>query len=139
VEVRVAEGGKEVPVAVELADPTPPRERAAAPMPEPLPTPSSAPPAAFWVLGATGVAALGVGAALGIVGHLHRSQALDSCMDKCSDDVVDDIRRLWIGGGVSAGAGMVLVALGFVIWAVDEAPRDDSRLRITPDGIDLRF
>lgn len=70
------------------------------------------PPVAAFVLGGTGAALLGVGAVLGIKGHVDASALRDDCAPDCAESDVDDIRVLWVAGGISAGVGVVLASIG---------------------------
>lgn len=118
-EVTLATGAKETPVVAEFAIPPPPRPPPARPSEA-----GGGPPLSTWILGALGIAALGVGAALAIAGHVRRAEALEpppsGCTPVCSDDVVASIRNLWIAGGVTAGVGAVLTVTAGVLWAADD-------------------
>jgi hypothetical protein len=85
----------------------------------------------LWAIGGLGVAAGIAGAALIVAGHVKNAEDEDTCADKvqmpgarvgCSRAEADELalgtERLWIAGGITAGAGAGLVTaaiLGLVL------------------------
>ncbi|EYF08477.1 carboxypeptidase-like regulatory domain-containing protein [Chondromyces apiculatus] len=63
-------------------------------------------------LGGVGLVGLGVGGALALFGHLERSSLEDECAPLCSDKDVAGVERLWLAGGITAGAGALLLGVG---------------------------
>ena len=125
-QVEVAPGAQ---VALELRLQPEPAE---APPPPPPPPPvviERGAPIGALVLGGVGLLGLGVGGALGITGHVERSRLGDECAPFCSDADVAVVRRLWIAGGVAAGAGALAagVAVGLLV-----ARSDDETAEIHP-------
>ena len=85
-----------------------------------------------WIIGGIGGAALITGGALALAGVVERSRAEDECAPLCSSDVEESIRTKYIAGGIVATAGVVLVTLGAMTYALLEtAPVD---VAISPDG-----
>lgn len=108
-EISVEKGGR---TSVELAltrTPAPP------PPPPALSTPEvieRSPPIAGIVVGSVGLAGLVAGGVLTLLGHLERSDLKDTCAPLCADADVEAVRRLWIAGGISAGAGAIALGVG---------------------------
>jgi hypothetical protein len=88
------------------------------------------PPIAAFVLAGTGAALLGVGAVLGIKGHLDASALRDDCAPDCEEGDVDDIRVLWVAGGISAGVGVALASIG--AWMFLMPPSEQPATAWTP-------
>jgi len=116
-----------------------PRGRREIPVSVVFPVDVSSPPAArpLWprVLLGGGAAALGVGAALIIAGHVDRQMLQDTCAPNCDPTRVDTIRSLWWAGGISAGAGLALAGVG--LWghlraAPGPSSADQTRALIVP-------
>jgi hypothetical protein len=137
--VRVEHAGTTVEKRVELAVGEkatrvdvlfPGGERAPRPAPvptaPPAPAPASGPPAATWVLGIGGLAALGAAGTLAVHGHVRRSD-LEACSPRCEPDRLDSIRTEWWVAGGLAGAGALGVGIAAAIWA--SAPAATSARR----------
>jgi hypothetical protein len=99
------------------------------------PTPSQAPdqpkpsrpiPAATWVLGALGIAALGTGIAMWVVGLGERSDLYNAPCSQthtCAQSAIDSSHTKLVIGDIAFGAG--LVALGAATWiAVTSRPAE---------------
>jgi hypothetical protein len=133
--VTVPPGDKALPIAVRFPAPAPAPARPAAG--------ADAPPVRQrWplVLAGAGVVGLGVGAFLGIKGHLDRSELRRRCAPGCTADEVDAIDTVWKAGAISAGAGLVAAGVGTVLYfqldpIVPAAPAAGSAL--LPDGAAL--
>ncbi len=82
------------------------------------------------VLGAVGLAGLAAGGILGVLGHTKRADLVDSCKPDCREDEVDEIRTLWVVGGVSAAVGAAALGGAIVIWQNDGA--GDVSVRAQP-------
>jgi len=82
------------------------------------PTPDTAAsiPTATYVLGAVGLAALGVGGVLSFKGHLDASHLQATCAPGCSPDDVNGISTLYDVAWVSAGVGVAALAVGLALW-----------------------
>ncbi len=132
--VTLAAGQRDVPVRLRF--PAPPAPPVMAPRPPPPPPPDRTVPL---VLGGVGLAALGAGGVLSIVGNLQRTSLVaQNCAPNCSPNKVDAIRTEWIAGGVIAGVGLLAVATAVVILASEvRAPR--SAKRLAPTSLAVSF
>lgn len=115
-------------------------------MPDPPPPP--APPARSvgpWVLGASGVATLGVGLALGLVakGHYDTADGLCPSHEECSDETMNE----WNKADTLATTSTILVPIGAlaltggVVWWLMQSGEEKSgavrswpRVSVTPQG-----
>ena len=94
--------------------------RAVFPVPAaPLPPPVARPAWSYVLMGIGGAGVI-IGAGLGVAGHVDRSRLLAQCAPACDPADVEWIRRVWVGGGISAGAGLVLAGAG--LWGYLSAP-----------------
>ncbi|WP_437840444.1 hypothetical protein [Sorangium sp. So ce1153] len=129
--VTLAPGDKALPIAV--------RFPAAAPR---APASSAAPARQRWplVLAGAGVVALGVGAFLGIKGHVDRGELRSRCAPDCPVDEVEAIDLAWKIGAISAGLGLVAAGTGALLYfqldpAAPAAPA--AGVALSPDGAAL--
>jgi hypothetical protein len=79
---------------------------------------------AFWILGAAGVAGLGLFAGLGGAGLAQRGELEElACKPNCPADEVDAMRRLLLGADVSLGFGLASLVAATIVFFVagDEA------------------
>ncbi|MCU0686467.1 MAG: hypothetical protein MUF34_30180 [Polyangiaceae bacterium] len=92
------------------------------------------PPLAYvaYVTGGAGAIALGVGAFLGLKGHLDASSLRDRCAPLCDQSEVDAISTQWTAGAVVAGVGVV--ALGAAFWVALARPGETSAKRSSSSG-----
>ncbi|WP_437603254.1 hypothetical protein [Sorangium sp. So ce590] len=106
--VTLSPGDKALPIAVRFPAAAPPRPAAGA----------AAPVRPRWplVLVGAGAVGLGVGAFLGIKGHLDRSELRSRCAPGCPADKVASIDTLWKAGAISAGAGLVATGVGTAVY-----------------------
>ena len=95
----------------------------------PEPKPESGVPGPTIVLGAVGLAGLAAGGILGVLGHTKRADLVDSCKPDCREDEVDEIRTLWVVGGVSAAVGAAALGGAIVIWQSGSAGEVSVRAR----------
>ena len=131
--VMLGPGQRDVPVRLRF--PAPPAPPALAPRPPPAPPPNHTVP---FVVGGVGLAALGAGGVLGLVGNLQRTNLAQTCAPRCAPSKVDAIRTEWIAGGVVAGAGLLAVATAVVILASEgRAPKAASA--VTPTSLIVSF
>ena len=118
-EVTLATGEKGRRVSVRFparAAPVPPAVPA-------LPVTRGGHSAAAYVLGATGLAGLSVGAVLGIKGQVQRAALEQSCAPRCDRATqVDPIAAEWWGGAAAALVGGALLGAGGVVWLVEGRP-----------------
>jgi hypothetical protein len=134
VRVTLAKGEKGHAVAVRFPRP--------APAPPPPPPPALVPRSpAGYVLGALGLAGLGVGAVLGIKGQVQRSDLRSSCAPRCDEATqVAPIAREWWAGAGAAIAGTALLGVGVVVWAVEgRQTRAPAAVTVTagPGGVSV--
>jgi hypothetical protein len=124
VEVALTRGEKRRIVSVRLPRPTPPAPPPTAPpsaAPQPPPPAHSAHTPAPYLLGGLGLAALTVGAILGVKGQIERSSLEIACAPTCNKAAqVDPITAEWWAGAAAAIAGGTLLGGGVVLWAVEE-------------------
>ncbi|WP_441286722.1 hypothetical protein ACSRUE_30905 [Sorangium sp. KYC3313] len=109
--VTVPPGDKALPIAVRFPAPAPAPSRPAAG--------ADAPPMRQrWplVLAGAGVVGLGVGAFLGVKGHLDRSELRRRCAPGCPAEDVEAIDLTWKAGAISAGVGFLAAGLGAVLY-----------------------
>ncbi|WP_437916686.1 hypothetical protein WME73_19385 [Sorangium sp. So ce302] len=109
--VTLPPGDKALPIAVRFPAPTPAPSRPAAV--------ADAPPVRQrWplVLVGVGAAGLGVGAFLGVKGHLDRSELRTRCAPGCPAEDVEAIDLTWKAGAISAGVGFLAAGLGAVLY-----------------------
>ncbi|XXX81675.1 hypothetical protein WMF30_23235 [Sorangium sp. So ce134] len=106
--VTVSPGDKALPIAVRFpaAAPTGAAAGGAAPMRQRWPL----------VLAGVGAVGLGVGAFLGIKGHIDRSELRSRCAPGCTADEVEAIDVAWKAGAISAGVGLVAAAAGALLY-----------------------
>ncbi|AGP36683.1 hypothetical protein [Sorangium cellulosum] len=130
--VTVSPGDKALPIAVRFPAAAPPAAArgGAAPVRQRWPL----------VLAGVGAVAVGVGAFLGIKGHVDRSELRSRCAPGCTADEVEAIDTLWTAGAISAGAGLVVAGVGTVLYfqldpMIPAAPSTGSAL--LPDGAGL--
>jgi hypothetical protein len=124
-EARVTLAPGQRDVSVRLRFPAPPPIPPAM-VPRPSPPPDRTVP---FVIGGIGLAALGAGGALGVIGEVQRTDLAQTCAPGCSPKKVDAIRTEWIAGGVVAGAGLLAVATAVVLLASEaRAPRSARSL-----------
>lgn len=122
VQVVLRAGEKNRPVLASLAPASTPL--AAPPQPTPAPAPPAAPsapaterghvPAGAWVLGALGVAAMGVFGYFGVRGMSDANGLRSSCAPGCQDGQVQNVRTELIAADVGLGVGAV--SLGAALW-----------------------
>ncbi len=104
---------------------------------QPVATASAVDLAPPMVLGGVGVGALLAAGALSLAGHLDVSDMRSDsggCAPRCPEDRVDQVRAMWIAGGVLAGlGGAALVGAG--AWlGVALTSEGTTRVAITPLG-----
>ena len=89
-----------------------------APPPPAAPTPAATPPIPMptYVLGAVGLAALGIGGVLSFKGHLDAGHLQATCAPGCAPSDVDGIATLYDVAWVSAGVGVAALAVGLALW-----------------------
>ncbi|WP_437819968.1 hypothetical protein [Sorangium sp. So ce1078] len=106
--VTVSPGDKALPIAVRF--PAAATSRAAAG--------GGAPVRQRWplVLAGAGVVGLGVGAFLGIKGHIDRSELRSRCAPGCTADEVEAIDLAWKVGAISAGVGLLAASAGALLY-----------------------
>ena len=134
-EARVTLGPGQRDVPVRLRFPAPP------PLPPPLVAAQPAPPpdrALPFIIGGVGLAALGTGGVLGIVGNLQRTNLAQTCAPNCDPTKVDAIRTEWIAGGIVAGVGLLAVTTAVVIL-VAETRGARSAKQLTPSSFAVSF
>ncbi|WP_437282324.1 hypothetical protein WME90_17645 [Sorangium sp. So ce375] len=102
--VTVSPGDKALPIAVRFPAAGPPS--AAAPVRQRWPL----------AIAGAGAVALGVGAFLGIKGHLDRSELRGRCAPTCRADEVEAIDLTWKAGAISAGAGLLAAGAGAMLY-----------------------
>jgi hypothetical protein len=131
VEITLAPGEKGRRVSATFPRPPPP----VAPPPPPPPPPRSHSPVSY-VLGAVGLAGLGVGAILGIKGQVEKAALEQSCAPRCNKATqVDPIAAEWWGGAAGAIAGGALLAAGVAVWigeAQARGPGPQARVVLSP-------
>ncbi|WP_437737624.1 hypothetical protein [Sorangium sp. So ce1335] len=135
--VTLSPGDKALPIAVRFpAAPPPP------PPPLPRAADAAAPARKRWplVLVGAGAVALGVGAFLGVKGHVDRGELRSRCAPGCSAGEVEAIDVAWTAGAISAGVGFVAAGVGALLYfqlepVVPAAPAPGSAL--LPDGAAL--
>ncbi|WP_433936631.1 hypothetical protein AB3662_18345 [Sorangium cellulosum] len=111
--VTLSPGDKALPIVVRFpAAAPPPPPRAAGAME------AAAPARQRWplVLVGAGAVALGVGAFLGVKGHVDRGELRDRCAPRCSADEVEAIDLAWKAGAVSAGLGFAAAGVGALLY-----------------------
>ena len=106
-----------VPVAPPTANP----EASVGPPPPP---PSSNAPIAGYVVGGGGLAALGVGAILGITALSQRSDLANGCgtTRACAASDVDAARSRMIAADITLGVGLVATAIGAYLVFIRSSP-----------------
>ncbi|WP_437492330.1 hypothetical protein WME75_17720 [Sorangium sp. So ce1014] len=106
--VTVSPGDKALPIAVRFPAAAPPGAGAG----------TAAPVRQRWplVLAGAGAVGLGVGAFLGIKGHLDRSELRSRCAPGCTADEVEAIDLAWKAGGISAGVGLLAASVGAMLY-----------------------
>jgi hypothetical protein len=110
--VVVNEGEKLVRVQAVFEKPRP----AAPPVNHGENTASRPVPAAAWVLGGLGVAALGAGSALLISANSERSNLEGSCKPFCNDDSVDSLKVRYLAANVAFGVGALSAATALILY-----------------------
>jgi hypothetical protein len=110
-EVRVSlhGGERDREIAAILAPPPPP-------VVTPPPPPPRSVPVATYALGGLGIAALGLGLALTIDGHVDASNLASECSPRCAPSRVDPIATVYDAAWVSAGIGVAAVAGALLLW-----------------------
>lgn len=106
--------------------PSPPLEPVVAPPPPPVTT-SSTGSTLGWVLGGTGVAAIGVGSIFGVRAFSRWSDVESkctpsACADRSAGDDASSARSAALVANIAMGAGLVLVATG-IYFLVASSPR----------------
>jgi hypothetical protein len=107
---------------------------------------SRAVPKGVYLLGATGVVALGLGTAFGVKGLSNRSSLDDrGCKPNCPTSDVDSIRTSYLVSEIALGAGAV--ALGAATWwfvssrnrepGSEPASRTALRVQAGPGGVSI--
>ena len=80
-------------------------------------TPIGKVPTISLIAGSVGAGFVLLGAGLGIVGAVKRG-GLDDCKPNCTDDRVDGVRPFFIAGDITAGIGLVAIAIGAISYFV---------------------
>ncbi|WP_437311173.1 hypothetical protein [Sorangium sp. So ce388] len=139
--VTLAPGDKALPIAVRFPAAAP-RAAAGSAAVGSAAAGSAAPARQRWplVLAGAGVVALGVGAFLGIKGHVDRGDLRSRCAPDCPADEVEAIDLAWKIGAISAGLGLVAVGTGALLYfqldpAAPAAPA--AGVALAPDGAAL--
>jgi hypothetical protein len=124
---RVTFGAERVPSPEEYALPTAPRA-------------GRGPSSAFWMLGAAGVAGLGLFAALGGAGLAQRGD-LDArgCKPSCPADEVDAMRQLFLAADVSLGLGLASLAAATIVFFVLDDDAGAVRAAVRSDALALEW
>lgn len=73
---------------------------------------------AAWVLGAVGVLGLGIFGVVGGIGLADKSDAEETCGNRCSDDIVDPIHTKFIIADVSLTVGLLSLAAGVTVGII---------------------
>jgi hypothetical protein len=68
------------------------------------------------VIAGVGLLGMGVGGVLSVVGHVDRSELASTCAPSCAQAQVDAIATKWVAGGITAGAGLAVGALGLWLY-----------------------
>lgn len=129
-EITVTPGAKSQPITVRF-----PASAAKAPGGSGGPAPAyGARP--VWALGLAGVGlvGMGVGGVLSIIGHMDRSELSSTCAPNCAQAQVDAIATKWVAGGITAGAGLALGALGAWLYfrPTHDSAAPTSAVSVTP-------
>ncbi|XXY49231.1 hypothetical protein WME91_55400 [Sorangium sp. So ce269] len=127
--VTLAPGDKALPIAVRFPAPAAP----------PAPSGSAAPVRQRWplVLAGAGVVALGVGAFLGIKGHIDRGELRSRCAPDCPADEVEAIDLAWKIGAISAGLGLVAAGTGALLYFQLDPAAPAAGVALSPGGAAL--
>jgi hypothetical protein len=109
--VTLSPGDKALPIVVRFP-------AAAPPPPPPRAADAVAPARQRWplVLVGAGAVAAGVGAFLGVKGHIDRGELRDRCAPRCSADEVEAIDLAWKAGAISAGLGLAAAGVGALLY-----------------------
>ena len=89
-----------------------------------------------YIAGGVGIAALGIGTALGISASNQIAELRQSCAPNCSDSQLDSVRSKMAVADVAFGVGIVSGGLA-VVWALTH-PREDDRPAHAHVGFDVR-
>jgi hypothetical protein len=76
----------------------------------------AAPSPLVWVLGAVGLAALGVGIALDVSGKIEEGDLKSTCAPMCTTDQVSEMRTRVLVGDITLVAGIVTLGVAGVLW-----------------------
>jgi hypothetical protein len=95
------------------------------------------------IVGSVGGGLVLVGATLGLVGVVKRSD-LDECKPSCSTERIDDVRPFFVAGDVVAGCGVLALAAAVVtFFAADRSVVTSStsrpRIVLGPTGVGASF
>ncbi len=133
IEIDVPPGAKSQPITVRFPASTAKAPGGPGGSGGPAPTYGARP---VWALGIAGVGlvGMGVGGVLGILGHLDRSELSSTCAPNCAQAQVDAIATTWVAGGITAGAGLALGALGAWLYfrPTPDSAAPTSAVSVTP-------
>ena len=141
-EVLVAAGDKNRIVAASFGAPaapyaTGPLTSRAPASPEPAPPPAERPvPAAVWVLGGVGVAALASFAGFAVAGASQRDDLKSSCEPLCASGDVSKVRTKLVVADVSLGVGIVALGAATYLFVTRPATSRPATGLVLP--IDVR-
>jgi len=94
------------------------------------PAPSSGSRSAVpFIVGGVGLALVGIGAAIALKGVSDRADLKGRCYPHCSTDDVDGVRQTLLAGDIVAGAGLVGLTVGVVLFFTDSAGTAAARPR----------
>ena len=134
-QVTVREGEKNVLVEAAFAKPEAP---GTGPEPDAVPEGAGAeasgggPGPAFWVLGAVGIAGVGVGVTFEALGLVKQGE-LEECKPRCPAEEVDAMTTNFIVGDVSLAAGIVSLAAATLVGLLDSGGEEPKRAaRVVP-------
>jgi hypothetical protein len=104
-------------------------------------------PAASWLLGGVGVAAMGVFGYFGVRGMLDADHLRSTCVPACSSSDVADVHTKLVVADVALGVGVVslVAATWFAVSALSAPRRASWEVRVAPrvggasGGLFVRF
>lgn len=114
--LREGEKRRRVSVVFRSAPPPAPAAASAPHRAESPPPTRPGPPAVSYVLGAVGVASLGLGAYLGVTGKADLRGLRSDCAPHCDHDDVEATRRKLLFADVGMGAGVALLGVATYLW-----------------------